>query len=172
MTDATWSQVFACKKAVIVGCGLMFFSAMTGINSVMYYSSTIFGLAGFDNGIAATVAVGAINVIATAIATYLVDLYGRKQLLWVGTNIMNVSLIFLVVVLLVANDAGVAQGVFAVISVLSYVIGFAIGLGAVTWVILSEIMSTHLRSKAYGLFVSINWGVNLIIGLTTISGLF
>lgn len=148
----------------------MFLTAMTGINSVIFYSSTIFGFAGFDNAIAATVAVGAINFIATAFATYLVDIYGRKQLLWVGSNIMNVALILLAVVLLGANNAGVVQGVFAVIAVLAYVVGFAIGLGAVTWVILSEIMSTHLRSKAFGLFVSINWGINLIIGLTTLSG--
>ena len=69
------------------------------------------------------------------------------------------------------NNAGIVQGVFAVMAVLAYVVGFAIGLGAVTWVVLSEIMSTHLRSKAFGLFVSINWGCNLLIGLTTLTGL-
>lgn len=162
--------MFACKRAMIIGCGLMFFTAITGINSVIFYSSTIFGFAGFDNAIAATVAVGAINFTATGVATYLVDIYGRKQLLWVGTNIMNGALIMLAVVLLGANDAGVVQGVFAVIAVLAYVVGFAIGLGAVSWVVLSEIMSTHLRSKAFGLFVSINWGCNLVIGLTTLTG--
>jgi hypothetical protein len=51
-----------------------------------------------------------------------------------------------------------------------FVVGFAIGLGAVSWVIMSEIMSTRLRTKAFGLFVSINWGFNLVIGLTTLSG--
>jgi SP family galactose:H+ symporter-like MFS transporter len=169
--DASWAEVFACKRSVVIGCGLMFFTAITGINSVIFYSSTIFGFAGFDNAIAATVAVGAINFIATGMATYLVDVYGRRQLLWVGTNIMIVSLAMLAAVLLGANDAGSIQGVLAVIAVLSYVIGFAVGLGAVSWVVLSEIMSTHLRSKAFGLFVSINWGCNLVIGLTTLTGM-
>ena len=148
----------------------MLFSAVTGINSVIFYSSTIFGFAGFDNAIAATVAVGAINFIATGAATYLVDIYGRWELLWIGTNIMNVSLVMLAVVLLAANGTGALQGVLAVIAVLSYVVGFAIGLGAVSWVVMSEIMSTHLRSKAFGMFVSINWACNLVIGLLTLTG--
>ena len=42
---------------------------MTGINSVIFYSSVIFGFAGFDNAIAATVAVGAINFVATGMST-------------------------------------------------------------------------------------------------------
>jgi hypothetical protein len=56
---------------MIIGCGLMFSSAMSGINTVIFYSSTIFGFAGFDEAILATAAVGAVNFIATAIAAYL-----------------------------------------------------------------------------------------------------
>jgi hypothetical protein len=47
----TWDEVFACKHAVIIGIGLMICSAATGINSVMFYSSAIFGFAGFDQAI-------------------------------------------------------------------------------------------------------------------------
>ena len=49
--------------------------------------------------------------------------------------------------------------------------GFASGLGAVAWVVMAEVMSTRLRSKAFGLFVSINWGVNLLIGLLTLTAI-
>lgn len=41
---------------------------------------------------------------------------------------------------------------------------------SVNWVVLSEIMSTRMRTKAFSLFVSINWGVNLVIGLLTLPG--
>lgn len=44
-------------------------------------------------------------------------------------------------------------------------------LRVVSWVVMSEVMTTHLRSKAFGLFVSINWGVNLIIGLFTLTAI-
>ena len=52
--------------------------------------------------------------------------------------------------------------------------GFAVGLGAVTWVVLSEIMPTRLRTKAYSLFVSVNWVTAFLatlLTLTTINGL-
>jgi hypothetical protein len=41
----------------------------------------------------------------------------------------------------------------------------------VAWVIMAEIMHTRLRSKAFGLFVSINWGFNLLIGMLTLTAI-
>lgn len=58
--------------------------------------------------------------------------------------------------------------------VLIFVIGFAVGLGAVVWVLMSEILPTKLRAKAMSLFLSINWFCNFLIGfltLTAINGL-
>jgi hypothetical protein len=46
--EASWSDVFVYRKAVIIGCGLMFFQTMTGINTVIFYSTTIFTFAGFS----------------------------------------------------------------------------------------------------------------------------
>jgi MFS family permease len=100
----------------------------------------------------ATASVGAVNLITTACSAYLVDIMGRKVLLQIGTTCMTVALGCLALILLSMNN----------------VIGYAVGLGAVSWVVLSEIMSQRLRSKAFGLFVSINWGINLVIGLLTL----
>ena len=36
---------------------------------------------------------------------------------------------------------------------------------------MAEIMPTRLRTKAFGLFVSLNWGANLVIGLLTLSAI-
>jgi MFS family permease len=116
----------------------------------------------------ATASVGAVNLITTACSAYLVDKMGRKVLLEIGTTCMAVALGCLAVVLLTLNSVPTAQGILAVLAVLLYVVGYAVGLGAVCWVVLSEIMSQRLRSKAFGLFVSINWGINLIIGLLTL----
>ena len=62
--------------------------AITGINSVMFYSTTVFGLAGFDQAIIGTSCVGAINVLTTILTTNLIDHVGRKILLLTGTYIM------------------------------------------------------------------------------------
>jgi len=158
VNDITWKEVFQYKTAVVIGCTLMFFQAFTGINSVIFYSTTIFGYAGFSQAILATTTVGGINFIMAVLSTYLIDKTGRKVLLLVGTYLMLASLIVLSTVLITADNDPATQGVIAVVGVLMYVTGFSIGLGAASWVVLSEIMPTKLRTKAVSLFLSINWG--------------
>ena len=116
----------------------------------------------------ATASVGAINLFATACSAYLVDHMGRKVLLQMGTLCMTIALGCLAIILLALNSTPTLQGILAVLAVLLYVVGFAVGLGAVSWVVMSEVMSQRLRSKAFGLFVSVNWGINLVIGLLTL----
>lgn len=170
--EASWSDVFVYKKAVIIGCGLMFFQTMTGINTVIFYSTTIFTFAGFQQGILGTSAVTLTNCIATVFAAYYVDKVGRKFLMNVGTATMLVALIVLSSVLIsIQGDSGPVQGIVAVLAILVYIIGFAIGLGAAIWVLMSEIMPTRLRSKAMSLFLSINWGFNFLIGLLTLTSI-
>ena len=169
-SDVQWSEVFSAKKAVIIGSGLMFMSAMSGINTVIFYSTTIFDFAGFHEAILATASVGLVNMITTACATYFIDIYGRKTLLMLGMNCMVLSLGVLSVILICSLDESV-QGIIAVLATLLYVFGFAIGLGSVAWVIMSEIVPIRIRTKAFSLFVSINWACNLLIGLVTLTAI-
>lgn len=164
--------MFRWKKAVIIGCGLMFFTTMTGANTVFFYSTTIFGFAGFNYGILATAMVGGTNFVTSLYASGVIDHMGRKTLLMHGTLVMLCSLIIVSVDLLSGDFLGdVVQGVIAVVAVLVYIYGFAIGLGCAAWVVLSEIMPTRLRSKSYSLFVSFNWGFSLLIGLLTLTAI-
>lgn len=168
--EVTWTEVLQNKQAMIIGCGLMLFQAITGINSVVFYSTTIFQLAGFDQSIIGTALFGAINCIMTLVSANLIDRTGRKVLLVYGTYLMLFSLLLLSIVLLCPID-DVVQGAIAVIGILLYVIGFAVGLGAVVWTVMSEIIPTHLRVKAMSLFLSINWCCNLFIGLFTLTAI-
>lgn len=61
---------------------------MTGINSVTFYSTTIFGLAGFSPSIAGTACWSFINFVTTIASCYVIDRVGRKVLLTTGTNLM------------------------------------------------------------------------------------
>lgn len=63
---------------------------MTGINSVIFYSTTIFGFAGFHDSILATSSVGVVNALTCLLAVYLVDRVGRKTLLMGGASVMNI----------------------------------------------------------------------------------
>lgn len=161
--EVTWKEVFLNKKGLFIGCALMFIQAFTGINSVVFYSTTIFGFAGFKQAILATSSFGAVNFISTCISAYIIDIYGRKVLLFNGTIIMTVSLVVLSVALLSPSSS--SQGIIAVIAVLTYTVGFAIGLGAVVWVMLSELMPTRSRTKAVSVFLSINWIGNFVIAI-------
>jgi MFS family permease len=131
---------------------------------VTLYSTTIFGFAGFHESILATASVGTVNLLTTVLAAYLVDIYGRKTLLLHGLILMVGALLLLSLVLTLCNSDETAQGAVAVIATLIFVFGFAIGIGAVLWVIMSEIVPTRIRTKAVGLFLSINYGFNLGIG--------
>jgi len=144
---------------------------MTGINSVMFYSTQIFGFAGFSQAILATVSVGCVNVIMTIVCVYLVDRAGRRSLLIYGTSVMIGALLLLGIVLLAMNDYATPQGILAVIALLLFVCGFAVGLGAVAWVVMGEVVPTRVRAKANSLFVAENWLWNLLLAGTVLSAI-
>lgn len=129
----TWPHLLAHKKVMVTGTVLIFFQAMTGINTVMLYSTKIFHFAGVTNPFFATAVVGFTNVGVTIISVRFVDSYGRRPLLIVGTTVMIVALGVLSWSLLYLSDNLAVQGTVAVISVLMFVGGFAVGLGAVVW---------------------------------------
>lgn len=166
---AGWKETFSYGTAMRIGMLMMFFSAMTGINTVIFYSTTIFALAGVENAFLGTVLVGVLNVFITMVSGYLVDKAGRKVLLTGGTWIMLISLLLLGGILLAENVPALAISIVAVGSMLLYVFGFAIGIGAVQWVVVGEVVPTKIRSKAYSIFVTSNWTANLLISLVTLS---
>ncbi|KAE9246326.1 hypothetical protein PF002_g6793 [Phytophthora fragariae] len=116
----TWSHLLAHKKVMATGTILVFFQAMTGINTVMLYSAKIFHFAGVTNPFFATAVVGFTNV-----------------------GVLSWSLLYL-------NHNLEVQGIVAVSSVLVFVGGFAVGLGAVVWVMLGDITPVHIRFLGRG----------------------
>ena len=88
----------------------------------------------------------------------------------IGFIISTVCLIIAAFVLWIGTGMGTSQqGDIAVLAMLGYMFGFAIGVGNVCWVIMSEVLPTKIRSKAFGLFLPINWSCALIVGLLTLS---
>jgi MFS family permease len=105
--EVSWSDVLVYRRSVIIGCGLMFYQAMTGINTVIFYSTSIFSFAGFEDSILATTLVTLTNVIATIVCASLIDKYGRKFFLRIGGWIMLISLTVLSCVL-ISGGSGTA----------------------------------------------------------------
>ncbi|MUV48257.1 sugar porter family MFS transporter [Haloarcula sp. CBA1122] len=155
------------RPALVVGLGLAVFQQITGINAVIYYAPTILESTGLGNvaSILATVGIGTINVVMTIVAILLVDRVGRRRLLLVGVGGMVATLAVLGTVFYLPGLGG-GLGVIATISLMLFVSFFAIGLGPVFWLLISEIYPLSVRGSAMGVVTVANWGANLLVSLT------
>ena len=147
---------------IIIGILLSVFQQFVGINVVLYYAPEIFRTLGenTDNSLLQTIIVGTINMLFTIIAIYSVDNFGRKKLMIIGAVAMSISMISLGTVFYVES-----MGVLALVFMLSYIAGFAMSWGPVTWVLLSEIFPNSIRG-AMALAVAAQWLANLLISWT------
>lgn len=68
-------------RALIAACGLMAASQLTGFNTLMYYSSTLFALIGFNDPVAVGTIIAATNFFFTIVNFSLVDKAGRRRIL-------------------------------------------------------------------------------------------
>jgi len=167
---ADWSELLspALRPAMIVGVGLAVAQQITGINTVIYYAPTIFKFAGLSSAsvaILASVGVGIVNVILTVVAMQLIDRVGRRPLLLVSLAGMSLSLIVLGLAFDLPQLSG-SLGWIAVTSLMLYVGSFAVGLGPVFWLILSEIYPLRIRGRAMSVGTVANWSANLIVALS------
>ncbi|MDN3504120.1 MAG: sugar porter family MFS transporter [Rhabdochlamydiaceae bacterium] len=150
--------------ALVVGVGLSIIQQITGVNAVFYYAPSIFQEVGFvtrSSAMLATIALGAINVIATVVAMWLLDLKGRRPLLLVGVAGMFLGLIFLSICFFI----GPSLTAFSLFSLMFYVVFFAIGLGPIAWLIISEIFPLAVRGRVMGICVFVNWASNYVVSL-------
>jgi SP family galactose:H+ symporter-like MFS transporter len=159
------------RMALIVGIGLAVFQQITGINTVIYYAPTIFEFAGFKTAgfsILATVGVGLVNVGFTVLAIRLMDRVGRRPLLLIGVAGQIVGLVLLGIAFQLQQLAHIIAYI-AVGSLAIYVGSFAVGLGPVFWLMISEIYPLKVRGAAMSIATVANWGLNLVVALTFLS---
>jgi sugar porter (SP) family MFS transporter len=165
-----FSDLFArsLRPALIVGIGLAIFQQITGINTVIYYAPLIIQKAGISSAsgaILATAGIGAVNVAMTIFSMWLIDRRGRRPLLLAGIAGMTVTLIMLGIVFRMSSQStGMAW--LAVISMMAYVGSFAISLGPIFWLLISEIYPLKIRNSAEGIAATFNWGANLLVTFT------
>lgn len=159
-------------KVVLIGLIVGMFGALTGVNTLMYYAPTIFQAVGFssDSALFQTVCIGAINLIFTIIGMSLIDKVGRKFLLMSGAVGMSFFL-FLIFLTLKFNWFGS----YALLAcVLGYQAVFAMSMGVVIWVLLSEMFPNNIRARASSIGSFTNWIFNAVISFLfpVFTGLF
>lgn len=171
--ECKWTDLLdpAVRPALMIGIGLAVFQQLTGINTVIYYAPTILLFAGLGSAavsILATAGIGIINVLLTVVAILLIDRVGRRPLLLIGLIGMIISLGILGLAFALPSLSG-SLGVLAVISLMLYVGSFAIGLGPVFWLMISEIYPLRIRGRSMSIATVVNWGMNLLVAITFLS---
>ncbi len=159
-TDSLWARKYRLPVFVAVTVGM--FCQLTGINAVLYYLNDIFALGGASriSGGAQAVAVGAVNLVATLIAMSVIDRFGRKKLLLIGTAGLALCLSAVGFLFLTHTHLN-----WLVWLLMTYVALFAMSHGAVVWVYISEVFPTRARAKGQSLGSSSHWITNAVISL-------
>ena len=142
------------KTVMVFGLGIAFFQQATGINAIFYYLPTIFGQSGgeLSSSFAQSVLVGLVNVAMTLVAIWLIDRLGRKPLLIIGlfgaaASLLTISWAFHATHPALIGSPPWSQHVI-LLALVAYVAFFAISLGPVMWVMLTEIFPNEERAAA------------------------
>ncbi|GLT92117.1 hypothetical protein SLE2022_099710 [Rubroshorea leprosula] len=157
---------------LMVGIGLLLLQQLSGINGVLFYSTTIFESAGVESSSVATFGLGAVQVAATAVATWLMDKAGRRLLLIISSSGMTVSLLIVAVAFFwkefISSDSSLygILGILSVVGVVGMVVAFSLGMGPIPWIIMSEILPINIKGLAGSVATLGNWLVSWIITMT------
>ncbi|HEX3910121.1 MAG TPA: sugar porter family MFS transporter [Solirubrobacteraceae bacterium] len=159
--DAWRPQV---RPLVAIGLVLAIAQQFIGVNTVIYYAPTILKFTGLSTSSAITQAlsVGITNLLFTIVAIVLLDRVGRRLLLIVGTTGCVLSLAMLGVFFASSGLQDSASWV-ALVCLIVYIASFAIGLGPVFWLVISEIFPLSVRSPAMSLSTVGNWSSNFLV---------
>jgi len=151
------------KIVLVIGVALAVLQQVTGINVFLYYAPEIFKKlgTGTNTALLQTVMVGAVNLLFTVIAIWTVDIVGRKPLMIIGAAGMGISLLAMGLVAFYQRT-----DLWVLIFVLGYIASFALSVGPVTWVILSEIFPTRIRGRAMGIATLCLWAANFVVSQT------
>ncbi|MBV8193584.1 MAG: sugar porter family MFS transporter, partial [Alphaproteobacteria bacterium] len=153
----------AVRPALIVGVGLFFLQQLSGINAVIYYAPEIFDHAGFDSAstqILATVGIGTVNFLTTIVAMFLIDRIGRRRLLVLG--FAGTAATMFIIALAVVN-ASLVPSWLVIVMLLLYIASFAISVGPLPHVMMSEIFPLHVRGPGMSMASISNWGFNFVV---------
>jgi sugar porter (SP) family MFS transporter len=161
-------------KPILYAVLLAMFNQLSGINAILYFAPRIFQMAGFDKDHAflLPVYVGAANLFFTLLAMTMIDKFGRKKLLIIGSVGMVVFLGLTALFFRGAESTSAVQGAAVTGNsyVLLYLIGFigffAFSQGAVIWVFISEIFPNSVRSQGGSLGSFTHWIMAAIISST------
>ncbi|CAK9328342.1 unnamed protein product [Citrullus colocynthis] len=145
-------------RSLIAGVGLMALQQFGGVNGIGFYVKSLFTTAGFSGNLG-TIALAVIQILMTSLGVVLMDVSGRRPLLMISASgtclgCLCVALSFLF------KDLQLWQSgspMLAFFGVLTFVGSFSLGMGAIPWVIMSEIFPINMKGLAGSLVTLVSW---------------
>ncbi|MGB5847181.1 MAG: sugar porter family MFS transporter [Ignavibacteriaceae bacterium] len=156
-------------KPIMLAVAIAMFNQLSGINALMYYAPHIFKMAGAEAGSALlqTVAVGGTNLLLTMAALLVIDHFGRKKLMLVGSIGYIISLGATAWAFYTYGTEFNETGSFIVLaSLILFIASHAFGQGAVIWVFISEIFPNRVRARGQALGSFTHWFMAAAISWT------
>jgi sugar porter (SP) family MFS transporter len=143
---------------IFIAITIAAFNQLAGINAIMIYAPRVFEMAGFGTNasLLQSISIGATNLLFTFVALFLIDKYGRRNLLMAG----SIGMVFFLGMLSKSfftenySDLG-AYGVM--VYLMGFIAFFAFSQGAVLWVVISEIFPNKVRSQGQALGSFTHW---------------
>lgn len=159
-------KLFSSKfsKPILFAVLLAMFNQLAGINAILYYAPRIFEMAGFSQADAylQPVYIGAANLLFTLLAMTMIDRFGRKKLLIIG----SLGMILFLGLTAMAFRGDVAGNQLVLIYLIGFIAFFAFSQGAVIWVFIAEIFPNSVRSQGGSLGSFTHWIMAAIISWT------
>lgn len=158
--------IFSSKYSRVVWLAFMiaFFNQLSGINFILYYAPEILERAGLASkeSLFNSMAIGAVNIIFTFVGLSMIDKFGRKTLLVIGSIGYIIGLAGVAWAFYSHSGAGLLM-----FFLLLFCAAHAIGQGAVIWVFIAEIFPNKVRAIGQSFGASIHWVFAALITLVT-----
>jgi SP family facilitated glucose transporter-like MFS transporter 1 len=159
------------RRPMTIAIVIMLSQQLSGINAVLFYSTSIFRDAGLEAqaAVRATLGMSMVNVIMTLVSLFLVDRAGRRTLHMTG--LMGMAAASLVLALCLSDNSAAAADKsqltsgLAVVAVYVYIAMFATGPGAIPWFLVAELFPSNARPLASSIAVAVNWLANFTVSL-------
>jgi len=166
---ATYADCFRGNLGVrlFTGCALQALQQLTGVNFIFYYGTSFFQNSGIKNPFVVSMITSCVNVASTFPGLYLVEKWGRRNLLLFGAIGMAVCQFIVAITGTVAGIDNLSAQKALIAFVCIYIFFFACSWGPVAWVVTGEIFPLKVRAKSLSMTTASNWLLNFAIGYAT-----
>ena len=145
-------------RPILLCFTVAFFSQLSGVNAVNYYSPRIFKMIFGDGSelvpLAGTIGVGVVNLVFTVLAFFFIDRFGRRPMLIAGCAAM--AAMHGLVAWQISLGAGCTP-YLALAGVYGFIAAVAFSASAVIWVFISEIFPPDVRAKGQSFGGMVHW---------------